>query len=346
MKFLVTGGAGFIGSHLVRRLLKDGHDVVVIDDLSSGFSSYVPREEKVKLLKIDISKWGSLISKKKYFLDIDCVFHLAAKSRIQPSITKPITTFDSNAKGTMNILQLMRKLNIKNIVYSSTSSSYGLKAIMPCRENTAPDCLTPYAATKYAAELLCKAWGTCYGLQTVCLKYFNVYGPRSPERGSYAPVIGLFFRQALKDNKNLTIVGDGEQRRDMTYVDDVVEANIQAMNKLTTNPQNVNGLTFNVGCGKNYTINEMAKLVLDSLHEEKLAESVAAVYVPSRPAESRETLADITLATTLLEWTPKVNLEEGIEKLKKYYVEKYGLSLLKDKKYERRGISDIFNIEE
>jgi nucleoside-diphosphate-sugar epimerase len=343
MKIIVTGGAGFIGSHLVRRLLKDGHDVIVIDNLSTGCVGYVPKQEKVTFLKIDISSYQKLISKMNYFKDVDVVFHLAAQARIQPSIAEPTLTFNSNATGTLNILQMMRKVGIKNIIYSSTSSSYGKKAKMPCREDMPPDCLTPYAATKYAAELMCKAWGTCYGLNTICLKYFNVYGIRSPERGAYAPVVGLFFKQALKEKKHLTIIGDGEQRRDYTFVDDIVEGNIKAMNKLINNPESVNGFTFNLGCGRNYSINEMAKIVLDSLHIEKIAEEIAVVHIPERPAESRETLADITLAKDLLEWEPKVNLKEGIDKIKKHYIEKYGYFLLKDKPYERRGISYIFD---
>lgn len=279
----------------------------------------------------------------QYFKDVDVVFHLAAQSRIQPSIENPVNTFETNAKGTMNVLQLMKKVGIKNIVYSTTSSSYGLKAKLPCTEETSPDCLNPYSATKYAAELLCKAWGTCYGINNVCLKYFNVYGPRSPESGSYAPVIGIFFRQALKDNTNLTIVGDGEQRRDMTYVDDVIEANMQAMKKLLQDPEKVNGLTFNIGSGKNCSVNEMASMVLESLILENLATQIGTTNIPSRLAEARESLADITLAKTILEWEPKIDLKDGIEKTKIYYIKKFNLSLLKDKKYERKGLLNIFD---
>lgn len=311
------------GSHLVHRLIKDGHEVVVLDDLSTGNYFYMPKSDKLTFLNIDISTWGRIWSRRSKLWGIDGIFHLAAFARIQPSLKTPVRTHEINVKGTLNILEIMRKNNIKNIVYSASSSSYGLKAKLPCTEDQPYDCLNPYAYSKAAGEMLCKSWGISYGINNVCLKYFNVYGPRSPENGSYAPVIGLFFRQALKDYSNLTVVGDGEQRRDFTYVDDVVEANIRAMYKLETDTNTVSGLTFNVGCGKNYTINEVAAMVLESLQKDGLSPNIKIVHTDARPGEARETLADINLSKNILGWEPQVSLEQGIEKIKPFYIEKF-----------------------
>lgn len=326
MQFLVTGGAGFIGSHLVKRLLDDGHQVIVIDDLSTGFFEYLDKERLAGFFKVDISNKESLFSIADYLSvwkgKLDGVFHLAAFARIQPSLKDPLRTNEINVVGTLNVLELMKHLGIKNIVYSASSSSYGRNKL-PNIETQAADCATPYAYTKYAGEVACKVWGTSYGIKNACVKYFNVYGERSPEQGAYAPVIGLFFRQALLDKTDLTIVGDGEQKRDFTYVSDVVEANIKAMQKLQTDADLVSGLTFNVGCGKNYTINQLADMVLKSLQEDGIALNLKAVHTPPRIGESRETLASVELAKKLLGWEPKVSLEEAIEILKPYYITKF-----------------------
>lgn len=275
------------------------------------------------MLRIDVSLWGEINLKMSYFANLDGVFHLAAFARIQPSIARPARTHEVNTKGTMNILELCRKKGIKNIVYSASSSSYGLKGRLPLTEDQPADPLNPYAASKLAGEMYCKSWGATYGIKNVCLKYFNVYGERSPEKGQYAPVIGLFFRQALKDRSGLTIIGDGEQKRDFTYVLDVVEANIQAMKKLHAEPDKVSGITFNIGSGFNFTINQVADMVIESLKKDGLAENAKKGYLPARPVESRETLANVQLAKTLLEWEPKFTLENGIEKIKSFYVKKF-----------------------
>lgn len=325
MKYIVTGGCGFIGSHLVKRLLRDGHFVTVLDDLSTGKKSYLPKHDQLQFIEVDITDWGKLWSL-RHNLGVnrsDGIFHVAAFARIQPSLKDPTLTNRINVNGTLNILEFMRLMNLDNIVYSASSSSYGLKNKLPNVEAQLPDCLTPYAHSKYAAELMCKTWGVSYGIQNIAVKYFNVYGERSPEEGSYAPVIGLFFRQALKDRLDLTVVGDGEQRRDFTFVDDVVDANILAMYNLRLKGNQVSGQTFNVGCGKNYTINEVAAMVLKTLQKDKLAKDIKIVHIPARIGESRETLASVKLAKKLLNWEPSVSLEEGIERLKPYYIEKF-----------------------
>jgi UDP-glucose 4-epimerase len=331
MKYLVTGGAGFIGSWIVQRLINDGHHVHVFDDLSSGFREYLPWKRGDEIFESgrfkfnceDINNLGFHVA----FMEgqqFDGIFHVAGFARIQPSLKDPWTCNSTNVNGTLNVLEFAKALGIKNIVYSASSSSYGRKTKLPCTEDQPPDCLTPYAYSKYAGELACKAWGHSYGIRNVCVKYFNVYGERSPEIGSYAPVMGLFFRQALLDKTNLTIVGDGEQKRDFTFVDDIVEGNLKAMEALHANPDNVSGLTFNLGCGKNYTINEVADMVLKSLHKDGYALDVKVEHIPPRIGEARETLASVQLAKKLLDWEPKVSLEEGIERLKPYYIEKFG----------------------
>jgi UDP-glucose 4-epimerase len=345
MRCLVTGAAGFIGSHLCARLAKDGYDVVALDNLSTGSLANLPKHEKIKFIRMDLGNKQAWAKRHHFIKDIDIVFHLGAFARIQPSILHPERAFNDNLWGTFLLLQHMRHIGCNNIVYSSTSSSYGRKNPTPTKEDMHPDCLTPYAATKVGAEMMVKAWGESYDIQNITLKYFNVYGPRSPESGAYAPVIGLFFRQALRDKTHLTIVGDGTQRRDMTHVDDVVEANIKAMNKLLIGRyDDLSRETFNIGCGQNYSINETAKMVLDSLHAEDLALDISTVNIPPRPAEASETLANIEKAKTYLNWEPKISLQEGIERIKPYYVEKYGHRLKKDKLYQRRGnISHLFS---
>lgn len=315
MKVCVFGGAGFIGSHLVERLVKDNHEVLVVDDLSSGFFNYLPKG--IKFLKLDISNWSELSKNFSHFKNIETVFLLAAKSRIQPSIYEPSRTHDVNVTGTMNILEMMRMMNIRRIVYSASSSAYGLKNPSPLKENMPVDCLNPYALTKYVAEQYCKTWGKIYGIENVCLKYFNVYGKRSPlQDSSYAPVIGLFFRQALQDKKALTIVGDGKQRRDFTHINDVVEANILAMQ--SDNPD-INGETFNIGTGSNYSIDDIADKVIEKLCDNGIRADK--VYIPPRPGEAQETLADNSKARLLLKWAPRWSLDDGLDELTPYYIE-------------------------
>ena len=325
-------GLVLFGSHLVKRLLDDGHYVHVFDDLSTGFREYLPWKRGDELFEngrfrfnneniLDLGFHAEMAD--EYYKSFDIIFHLAAFARIQPSLKDPLECNNTNVTGTLRVLEFMKKMGIKNIVYSASSSSYGLKAKLPCTEDQPPDCLTPYAYSKYAGELACKAWGSSYGIKNVCVKYFNVYGERSPEQGSYAPIIGLFFRQALQDKANLTVVGDGEQKRDFTFVDDIVEGNIRAMQKLQEDPDSVSGFTFNLGCGKNYTINEVADMVLKSLQKDGYALDIKTEHIAPRIGESRETLASVELAKKLLNWEPKVSLEEGVEILKPYYINRF-----------------------
>ena len=294
MKTLVTGGCGFIGSHIVDRLCSLGFEVIVIDDLSAPENEMFYFNNQASYVKKDISKEGC----SDEFSNVDCVFHLAARSRIQPTISSPASCFEVNVVGTQRVLEWSRDKGVKRVVYSSTSSLYGHQNKIPFSPNMPADCLNPYSLSKWMGEQICKLYYQVYSLQPVVLRYFNVYGPREPVKGTYAPVIGLFKRQFEKGDP-ITAVGDGEQRRDFTYIDDVVDANIIAMNFNTTNFK-----TYNIGTGKNYSINEIARLIG--------GDQIKAETISERPAEVRETLADISDTLRETSWKPKSNLEDMI----------------------------------
>lgn len=297
MKAVVTGGAGFIGSHVVDRLLKDGHQVTVIDDESAESNEKFYRTKKgVKNLANSIVDYSSIYHLFR-FDKPDVIFHLAAESRIQPTILNPLKACQTNFVGTCTLLQAARETGVKRFIYSSTSSAYGLKNAPPLHEEMPRDCLNPYSVTKVAAEDLCKMYHSLYGLETVVFRYFNVYGERQPLKGQYAPVVGIFLRQK-EAGEPMTIVGDGAQRRDFTHVSDVVEANILAA---TSTNDKIFGQVFNVGTGRNHSVKELADLI-----------GGRQSHLPSRPAEAQETLADISKIKNLLGWTPKVTFEDWI----------------------------------
>lgn len=289
---VVTGGCGFIGSHIVDRLLKEGHNVRVIDDLSAPQNEKFYFNDSAEYFKLDISQDDCV----EVFKDADFVFHLAARSRIQPTIDSPGSCFEVNTVGTQRVLEWSRMNSVKRFVYSSTSSLYGHQNPTPFQPNMPSDCLNPYSMSKWMGEQICKLYSQVYGAKTTVLRYFNVYGPREPIKGRYAPVIGLFKRQS-KQGLPMTVVGDGEQRRDFTHVDDVVEANILCLNLNEKNTHDI----YNIGTGKNFSINQVA----DMIGKEK-------INISERPAEVRETLADITLSERDLGWKPKVELEKVI----------------------------------
>jgi UDP-glucose 4-epimerase len=294
MKSIVTGGAGFIGSHLVDKLIELGHEVVVIDNESSEVHDHFYYNDSATYYKIDIADYCGI---RPLFEGVDYVFHLAAESRIQPAINNPLLCFQTNAYGTGVILQCAREAKVKKVIYSSTSSAYGLKNQIPLSETMPDDCLNPYSVAKVAGEKMCKMYTDLFGLPTIVFRYFNVYGPREPLKGSYAPVVGLFLRQN-KAGETMTIVGDGTQRRDFTHVCDVVDANIRAMNY----EGQLHGTVFNVGTGKNNSVLELAKMIGDNIK-----------FIPPRPAESKETLADNSKITKEFGWQPTQNIEDYIK---------------------------------
>lgn len=295
MKSIVTGGCGFIGSHVVDKLIDLGHDVVVIDDQSATCHEKFYFNDKAEYHCISIN--NSYIS--GLFQNTDYVFHLAAEARIQPSFDNPELTINTNVLGTANILKYAVKYGVKKVIYSSTSSSYGLRNAIPLSEDMPTDCLTPYSTTKVAGENLCKVYSRTYGLDTIILRYFNIYGDRQPTKGQYAPVVGLFQKQ-FKQGKPFTIVGDGLQSRDFTHVSDVVEANIKAMQ----DDGWLGGEIFNIGTGKNFTMIELISII----------EGEGAVYtvLPERKGEARHTKADNSKAKRILNWEPKVKLEDWL----------------------------------
>jgi UDP-glucose 4-epimerase len=294
MKALVTGGAGFIGSNLVDKLLEMGHEVVVIDNESSECNDEFYWNENAINAKFDIADYTNT---RPLYDAVDVVFHLAAEARIQPAIENPIRAVTTNCVGTCTVLQCAREAGVKRVVYSSTSSAYGRNE-PPCVETMSEDCLNPYSVSKVAGEKLCKMYYELYGLETIIFRYFNVYGERQPLKGHYAPVVGLFQLQA-ENGEPLTIVGDGEQRRDFTHVFDVVQANyLAATAELSSEAF---GEVYNVGTGTNHSVNEIANMISDNQ-----------VHIPPRRGESRITLAVNTKTRKTFGWEPTITIDEWI----------------------------------
>lgn len=289
---LVTGGAGFIGSHLVDELLRKGHDIVVLDNFSTGrLQNLDDVTGKIQLVECDISQAGEW---QDLFKNIDKVFHLAALADIVPSIEKPDDYYYSNVNGTFNVLEACRKHNVQKIVYSASSSCYGIPNEYPTKETAEIRPQYPYALTKYLAEQLILHWCQVYDLPAVSLRFFNVYGPRSRTSGTYGAVFGVFLAQKLA-GKPFTVVGDGTQTRDFTFVSDVVEAIIAAADS------DVSGEIINIGSDNTYSVNRLVELLGGDV-----------VHIPKRPGEPDCTWADITKAKKLLNWQPKVSLEKGV----------------------------------
>ena len=290
-KSLVTGGAGFIGSNLVDKLLTMGHEVIVIDNQFSEAHDEFYWNFHGQNYRMDIRDYSLT---RKLYDGVDYVFHLAAEARIQPAIENPIEAVSINSVGTCTVLQCAREAGVKRVMYSSTSSGYGMNE-PPNVETQDDDCLNPYSVSKVNGEKLCKMYTSLYGLETVCFRYFNVYGNRQPLKGQYAPVIGIFLRQ-LAAGEPLTIVGDGEQRRDFTHVDDVVNANIKAA--LANIDDKCFGQVDNVGTGLNHSINEIAAMISDNI-----------IHIPPRPGEAMISLANNTRLRETFDWEPTVKLE-------------------------------------
>lgn len=294
MNLLVTGGAGFIGSHLTDRLISDGHEVIVVDNLMLGKKEFV--NKKAKFYEVDIRNYDEL---KKIFDGVETVFHLAADPRLQVSIEDPLSTHEINVTGTLNVLLASKESGVKKVIFSSSCAIYGEQDI-PIKENFIPNPLNPYGLHKLMGEQYCRLFGGLYNLETVCLRYFNVFGPRKLDTGSYPMVIPIFLGQKKRGEK-LTIVGDGKQTRDYVYVSDVVEANIKAWQSDIKD-----GRGINIGSGVQISVNKIAELI-----------GSESVNIAQRSGEMKYIEADNSKAKELLNWEPKVGLEEGIEELKK-----------------------------
>jgi UDP-glucose 4-epimerase len=305
MKILVTGGAGFIGSNLVDELIKQGHEVTILDDFSTGLRENVNPQAKVFEANI-----RNLEAIKPAFVDMDYIFHAAALPRVQLSIEDPLTTNDININGTLNVLIASRDAKVKKLIYSASSSAYGNQDQLPLVETMLPMPISPYAVQKYVGEHYVRNFSVLYGLPTVSLRYFNVYGPRLALSGGYVTVISVFL-QARRDGKKLTITGDGTQTRDFTYVGDIVRANIMAMQS----DKVCKGEVMNIGGGHNDSVNDIA----DKIGGEK-------DYIAPR-VEPHDTLADTFLAKELIGWQPQTDIDAGLAATIKWFEEKFQVKI-------------------
>ncbi|MEN9558560.1 MAG: hypothetical protein RL141_929 [Candidatus Parcubacteria bacterium] len=295
--YLVTGGAGFIGSHLTRRLLADGHQVRIIDNLSTGKRERIPKG--AVLVEADIRDRRAI---QFAFEGIDGVFHCAALPRVPLSIAHPGITSEVNIQGTLQVLTAARDAKVKRVVYSASQSAYGAQTVLPLHPDMPCNPLNPYALQKYVGELYCRQFSMLYGLETVSLRYFNVYGPQMAEEGAYVTVISVFKRQVLA-GEPITVHGDGLKTRDYTHVFDVIEANVRAMQSSRVGQ----GEVLNIGCGAQWTTQQVAEM---------FQRPITHVPVPpERRAEAVHARADITRTRELIGWEPKIPFEEGVKAL-------------------------------
>ncbi len=293
MKYIVTGGAGFIGSNITDTLIAEGHEVVVLDNLSGGRKENI--NPKATFMQADIRNLEEI---KPVFVGVDGVFHTAALPRVQYSIEHPVETAEVNITGTQNVLIACKEAGVKRIVYSASSSAYGDQKTMPLIEGMLPAPKSPYGLQKYVGEHLVRLWAEIFGVESVSLRYFNVYGPRQSDEGAYALVLAKFLKQK-REGEKMTITGDGLQTRDFTHVRDVVRANILAMRS-----ENVGkGEVINIGAGNNKSVLEIAKLIGGEYE-----------FIPAR-FEPKNTLADNKKAKELIGWEPKEVFEEALKEL-------------------------------
>ena len=300
VRALVTGGAGFIGSHLSERLLALGHEIVIVDDLSTGrLTNLEPFKDHpgLRFHRVDIRESDRL---KPCFAGVDWVFHLAGLADIVPSIETPDPYFSTNVQGTFNVVECARAAQTKRFIYAASSSSYGIPDVYPTPETTPINPQYPYALTKYMGEELVLHWARTYKLPALSLRLFNVYGPRSRTTGAYGAVFGVFLAQKI-NHKPYTVVGDGYQTRDFTYVTDVAEAFICAAKS------DLSGEAMNVGSGNHYSVNRLIELLGGEV-----------VHIPRRPGEPDCTFADVSRIQQRLGWKAKVSFEEGVGNMLKH----------------------------
>ena len=298
MRCIVTGGAGFIGSNLVDKLIDEGHEVIIFDNLSTGQQKNINPKAKFFLIDIAHQPYFENKTMKDIMSGVDVVFHLAALARVQPSIENPIEYHNTNINGTLNMLDACRKYGVKRFVFSSSSSVYGdvREEDLPTSENSELNPMSPYALHKLVGEQYCKLYSELYGIETVCLRYFNVYGERQNTEGAYCLVMGVFAGQLLR-GEPMTINGDGEQTRDFTYVGDVVNANVKCMDY----PLEFSGDVFNVGAGKGYSVNKVADLLGgEKIHRDPVI-------------EPRKTKSDYNKIQKTLDWKPTQDFEKWVK---------------------------------
>lgn len=298
---MVTGGAGFIGSHIVDRLLSDGHEVVVLDDFSTGHRSNLPEDDSLTIVEGDISNFDTV---KQCMQGIDWVFHKAAVASVPKTVNDPVGSSLVNYQGTLHLLEAARNNDVKRFVFASSAALYGDEPTLPKIETMCPVTLSPYAVDKLASESACGMYTKLYGLETVCLRYFNVYGPKQDPSSPYSGVISI-FTDKLKKNETPSIFGDGEQTRDFVFVSDVVEANMKAV---TT--ENCAGQFFNIATGNKITLNDLLKSLSDIYSIEFNVN-----YGEVRQGDIKDSYAVIDKANSILKWQPSVELKQGLKLL-------------------------------
>jgi len=306
MRYLVTGGAGFIGSNTVDELVRRGHGVVVLDDLSSGKEDNLADvRSKITFMKGSITDIEGV---QKAMVQADYVIHLAARTSVPRSVKDPVDTNRINVDGTLNVLVAARDNKVKRVVFAASSSAYGDTPTLPKSEDMQPVPISPYGVSKYVGELYAQTFGRCYGLENVCLRYFNIFGPRQDPDSPYSGVLSR-FSAAFLDSTPPVVFGDGEQTRDFTYVENAVLANL-----LACEAPSASGRTFNVGTGHAVSLNQVLQML-----QKTSGKTLETKYEPSREGDIRDSLADIRLAKEFLGYEPVILFEEGLERTYAWY---------------------------
>jgi len=306
-KFLVTGGAGFIGSHIATGLVERGDEVVVLDNLSTG------KRENLEHLGDRVTfHEGCLLDRnivEKALDGVEVVYHQAALASVPRSVKEPLATNAACVTGTLNVLDAARQAGVRRVVYAGSSSAYGDQPNMSKRETDLPNPLSPYAAAKLAGELYCKSFAATYGLETVVIRYFNVFGPRQDPNSEYSAVIPIFVTKMVRGERP-TIYGDGTQSRDFTYIDNVVQGNLAA-----ADAADAVGRSINVACGTQFTLLQLVTAINDALDT-----NIEPIFTEARVGDVRESLADITTARAVLDYEPQIDFGEGLRRSIKYYL--------------------------
>jgi len=310
MRYLVTGGAGFIGSNIVDELVRRGHDVVVLDDLSSGKKANL--EQVLHKVELKVGSITDFRTAQEACDGADFVVHLAARTSVPRSVKDPIETNRINIDGTLNMLVAARDAKVRRLVFAASSSAYGETPVLPKVETMQPAPISPYGVSKYVGELYAQVFGRVYGLENVCVRYFNVFGPRQDPSSQYSGVLSRFMLAVL-EGKNPVIYGDGEQSRDFTYVANVVDETLRACEA-----PGASGKVFNGGTGSRISLNEVIKLL-----EKVSGREIEASYDPPRSGDIQDSQADISLASRILGYRPKVQFEEGLRRTWEWYSETY-----------------------
>lgn len=311
---LVTGGAGFIGSNLVERLVKNGHRVRILDNLATGrLGNLQSLLQDIEFLQGDIVDLDMV---RKAVADVELIFHKAALPSVPRSIKDPLGTNEANVNGTLNVLLAARDAGVRRVIYAASSSSYGNIPELPKHEDMPASPLSPYAVSKYSGELYLKVFCQAYGLEGLSLRYFNIFGPRQVPSSQYAAVIPKFIHALLR-GESPVIYGDGEQSRDFTFVDNAVEANILA----ATCPR-ADGQVVNIACGQSFTLNDLCRRL-----QVITGKSIAPRYESARPGDVRHSLADLSRAREILGYEPRVGFDEGLRRTVQWFAERMELSL-------------------